>query len=434
MLKQALGLTAALPLFNLNVISASFDNPADPNNQMAMLKQAQGSGIAVELVELGNEVYWNYSSYTAPFPTPQAYATQASQWAAEIRGTFPDAQVAAVAATIPPHRQALAQAQPCSQTPPPFPSTEKEKEQVARFSTWNAGLGGLDVTNINALTMHPYPHLDTYICQSQIAKPTPDTLPFVFAIPFEAAADFESDIANLPSSLPALPIWITEYGIWIPTSLPSGEQNVLGDTWAVALANTAFSMLLMQNSRVDMLVNIHLANNTDEGCTPCAIDLRPGPPSPTLHTGTATLSTTGAIWNMFSNAAVAAQSISSLTVPAATFPVNTQSYPCVVGILFTGAHRSILVANLCAEAQVQLASILGTSVPKSFSYFSGPPLDTAAMATQSTGEIIDGVATLPAYSISLIQSTGTLGRHPKPAIGRHPKPAKGRHLKTGHRE
>ena len=209
-LKQALGLTAALPLFNLNVISASFDNPADPNNQMALLKQAQGSGIPVELVELGNEVYWNYSSYTAPFPTPQAYATQASQWAAEIHGTFPGAQVAAVAATIPPHRQALAQAQPCSPPPPPFPSTEKEKEQVARFSTWNAGLGGLDVTNINALTMHPYPHLDTYICQSEIAKPTPDTLPSVFAIPFEAAADFESDIANLPSSLQALPIWITE--------------------------------------------------------------------------------------------------------------------------------------------------------------------------------------------------------------------------------
>ena len=107
-LTQALDTTAASPLFNLNVISASFDTPTDPNNQMALLTQAQASGITVELIELGNEVYWNYASYTAPFPTPQAYANQASLWAADIRGVFPGAQVAAVAATIPPHAQAQA--------------------------------------------------------------------------------------------------------------------------------------------------------------------------------------------------------------------------------------------------------------------------------------------------------------------------------------
>ena len=377
-LGQAIDSTAALPLFNLNLITAKFDT--DSNSQMAMLGAAQASGIKVRLIELGNELYWQYPSYLAAFPSAAAYATDASKMAAAIHQQFPsaDVKVAAVAASIP-------------------------NPGVPRFVDWNAGLAAL--ANVDALTMHPYPHLDAYVPDAEIENPTAATIPLVLAIPFAGAAQFAGDVANLPASLQALPVWITEYGIWSVAKNVPFDKNVLASTWVVTLANTAFSMLLLQNARVDMLVNIHLANATSAIYQPYAIALNPAGSS-------AAVSTTGTIWSMFSNAAVSAQSIGALTFPSAsTFTANGKSYPGLVGIFFTGADgASALVANLTDGAQpVELASLFGTDVPSSFSYISAPPIDPKAAPTKGTGNIAGGTASLPAYSISLITSSKGMG-------------------------
>ena len=379
-LGQAIGSTAALPLFNLNLITATFDVATDPNNQMAMLGAAQASGINARLIELGNELYWQYPSYLSAFPTAEAYATAASNMAAEIHQRFPsaDVKVAAVAASIP-------------------------NPGVPRFVGWNAGLAAL--TNVDALTMHPYPHLDAYVPDAEIENPTAATIPLVLAIPFAGAAQFAGDVANLPPSLQAHPVWITEYGIWSVAKNVPFNKNVLASTWVVTLANTAFSMLLVQNARVDMLVNIHLANATSAIYQPYAIALNSAGSS-------AAVSTTGTIWSMFSNAAFSAQSIGALTFPSAIpFTANGKSYPGLVGIFFAGADgASALVANLTGGAQpVELASIFGTDVPSSFSYISAPPIDPKAAPTKGTGNIAGGAASLPAYSISLITSSKGMG-------------------------
>ena len=379
-LGQAIGSTGALPLFNLNLITASFDTATDPNNQMAMLGAAQASGINVRLIELGNELYWKYDPYVAAFQTAEAYATAASTMAAAIHQQFPSAgvKVAAVAASIP-------------------------NPDVSRFVTWNAGLAGL--TNVDALTMHPYPHLDTYVPDAQIENPTAATIPLVLAIPFAGAAQFAGDVASLPSSLQSLPVWITEYGIWSVAANVPPANNVLAYTWVVTLANTAFSMLLLQNPKVDMLVNIHLANATTKIYHPNAIALNSASRS-------AAMSTTGSIWSMFSNAASSAQSIGALTFPSASsFTANGTTYPGLVGVLFTGAGgASAFVANLTGAAQpVELAAIFGAEVPSSFSYISGPPIDPDTAPTQGTGTITGGVASLPAYSIALIASSKGVG-------------------------
>ncbi len=425
-LKHAFKTTAAPPLFNLNVISdSSFDAPGDTTSQMALLTTAQGSpyNIPVELIELGNEVYWNFSSYKAAFHTAGDYATQASTWAQAIHGQFTSdkVKVAAVAATIAPAGLAQEQAgQNCTPQPCSFPCGPNEQDQLTRFTNWNQGLTGLSV---DALTMHPYPHLDAYICQSQIESPSdelsPPTSPSVFAIPFEAIKIFISDISNLPPALQGLPIWLTEYGIWSETT--KGVPNKLGATWAVTLANTAFSMLLMQQSQVGMIVNIHVANNTAGNCTPCAINLNPGPPIDNSTIGSATVSTTGAVWNMFSNAAFKPQSISPLTFPpsAPSFTVNTTSYSCLVGITFTGANSSILVANLCSEVvDVDFASV-STSLANSFiTYSSSSALALTSTVTQGPGVIKGTVATLPAYSITLIGTSADIKppQHKVPAF------------------
>jgi len=378
-LGQAIGSTAALPLFNLNLITANFDT--GPNSQMAMLNAAQASGIKVRLIELGNELYWQYPSYLAAFPTAAAYATDASKMAAAIHQQFPSAgvKVAAVAASIP-------------------------NPGVPRFLDWNAGLAAL--ANVDALTMHPYPHLDAYVPDAEIENPTAATIPLVLAIPFAGAAQFAGDVASLPASLQGLPIWITEYGIWSVAKNVPFNKNVLASTWAVTLANTAFSMLLLQHPRVDMLVNIHQANATTAIYQPYAIALDSAGSS-------AAVSTTGTLWSMFSNAAASAQSIGALTFPSAsTFTANGKSYPGLVGILFSGADgASVLVANLTGGAQsVELASIFGADVPSSFSYMSAPPIDPKAAPTTGTGNIAGGAASLPAYSISLIaRAKGTGG-------------------------
>jgi hypothetical protein len=282
-LGQAIGSTGALPLFNLNLITATFDAATDSNNQMAMLGAAQASGINVRLIELGNELYWQYPSYLAAFPTAEAYATAASSMAAAIHRQFPaeDVKVAAVAPSIP-------------------------NPGVSRVVGWNAGLAAL--TNVDALTMHPYPHLDAYVPDAEIENPTAATIPLVLAIPFAGAAQFAGDVANLPATLQALPVWITEYGIWSVAKNVPFDKNVLASTWVVTLADTAFSMLLLQNARVDMQVNIHLANATRAIYQPYAIALDSANSS-------AAMSTTGSIWSMFSNAAFSAPPIDPKAAP-----------------------------------------------------------------------------------------------------------------------
>jgi hypothetical protein len=108
---------------------------------------------------------------------------------------------------------------------------------------------------------------------------------------------------------------------------------------------------------------------------------------------------------MFSNAASKAQSISPLTFPLSgpSFTVNSTSYSCLVGITFTGTNSSILVANLCSEVvDVDFASV-STSLANSFAtYSSSSALALTSTVTQGSGVINGTVATLPAYSISLI--------------------------------
>lgn len=85
--------TGGVPLFDLNMISATLQN------QLEMLHYADSIGLEVKYIELGNEFYLaeeEDSTYIySIFPDATVYGTVASKWIDSIHAHFPDAKVAA---------------------------------------------------------------------------------------------------------------------------------------------------------------------------------------------------------------------------------------------------------------------------------------------------------------------------------------------------
>jgi hypothetical protein len=83
----------AEPVFDLNVVTSNL------SDQLAMLRAAQGLGMPVQRIELGNEIYLDTPVFVRRFPTPQAYGRTATRWIHAIKRRFPAAQVAATGRT-----------------------------------------------------------------------------------------------------------------------------------------------------------------------------------------------------------------------------------------------------------------------------------------------------------------------------------------------
>lgn len=121
-----LNATGAQPVWNLNVQTS---NPAE---QVAMLRAAAGLGLAVDLVELGNEYYLCGANMKLAFPTVADYVRTANSFAAAVKAAFPSASVAAVGS--------LFDGDSCG----------------GRRPTWDKGLRELDARYVDAITIHPY--------------------------------------------------------------------------------------------------------------------------------------------------------------------------------------------------------------------------------------------------------------------------------------
>jgi hypothetical protein len=80
--------TQAAFIFVVDIVNSSLDD------QLQMLRKIQDLGVAIDYVELGNELY--APEYESSFPTGREYGVKATQWANAIRAQFPSAKTSAV--------------------------------------------------------------------------------------------------------------------------------------------------------------------------------------------------------------------------------------------------------------------------------------------------------------------------------------------------
>jgi hypothetical protein len=101
-------------------------------DQLAMLQAINNLGMAIEYIELGNELYANDAAYIAAFPSGTEYAIKANQWIPQIRAAFPNVKIS----TMLQCRNAEASNQ--------------------RFAEWNAKVVANTINNVDAFTYHIY--------------------------------------------------------------------------------------------------------------------------------------------------------------------------------------------------------------------------------------------------------------------------------------
>lgn len=156
-LKKLLTATGVKVVFDLDIVHSTVDD------QLEMLHTAQSLGIAVDYIELGNELYSasKEHGYEVPFPTGAAYADTANVWIAKIRKAFPNAKIAVVHVA--------------------------KKNGTPRMDNWNKDVERV-IKDIDAVTYH------LYISENQN---------------FEKRKQIFLDAYYNPSNRP---VWFTEYG------------------------------------------------------------------------------------------------------------------------------------------------------------------------------------------------------------------------------
>jgi hypothetical protein len=128
--KVILEKTSAKPLFCLNAITSTL------SQQLDMLRRARQLGIAVDYIELANELFFEDADFVKKYPTAADYAADMRIWIDSIRKEFPGAKIAILGAT----EDVL--------TPSLQPTPR-------RISTWNDALFEANL-QADAITFHHY--------------------------------------------------------------------------------------------------------------------------------------------------------------------------------------------------------------------------------------------------------------------------------------
>lgn len=202
------GAVGARPFVSLNAFSSTL------TREMALLRRLGALGAPVTHVELGNEYNFEFPQYAQRYPTAEDYGTAMIPWIDSLRVAAPGARVCVIGSS-------------------PSPSADERRR------TWNARLFPL-VGGADAACFHPYFSADAAL----LARPEP--LPALMAVVHRRWQAFQADeLAALPAGWEA---WLTEYNLF--------AQDVEGvrTTWSHGLMTALYSLLLMQDARVTVLL------------------------------------------------------------------------------------------------------------------------------------------------------------------------------------
>lgn len=161
--------THAKFVFVLDILNKSL------SDQTEMLKEIEKLGVAIEYIELGNELYAQDENYNKIFPTGYHYANRVNEWLPSLRQNFPKAKIGALLLG------------------------RKVKESNQRMYEWNKLVVNNTIKNIDAYTYHIYISENSTYLQEK--------LDFI-----EVSRQTQTDKKE---------IWITEYGNKQDKTLPS---------------------------------------------------------------------------------------------------------------------------------------------------------------------------------------------------------------------
>jgi hypothetical protein len=118
--------TKAQFVFVLDIANSTLED------QVEMLTAIQATGVAINYIELGNELYAQDDKYKKVFPSGKDYAAKVNIWVPVLRQKFPSAKIAALLLG------------------------RRVKESNARMFQWNRQVVDNTKANVDAFTYHIY--------------------------------------------------------------------------------------------------------------------------------------------------------------------------------------------------------------------------------------------------------------------------------------
>jgi YHS domain-containing protein len=214
-LKSVLEGLGADPVFVLNALTSTLEE------QRALLNAAAAKGIEVKYIEMGNEYFFGEEDHLQRFPSAEKYAVQMSRWAHTLKKDFPGAEISAVGGFA-------------------------YRGHSDRRRNWNSEVKE-HFPNREATSFHPYMLLneDQGTNQEKIESYTKlpeETLRRAYNLGFDDYPSTER-------------LWITEYN----TRGKVRYRPALRETWMHGLLVAAYSLLLMQDEQVEMLLPHQIA-------------------------------------------------------------------------------------------------------------------------------------------------------------------------------
>ena len=355
--KRFIDSLGAKPLYVLNVLSRNL------SDQMNMLRAAQNIGLEVELVELGNEMYFQDADFITRFPTAGAYAREMNIWTDSIKAQFPNSKIAVIGTTE-------------------MPTMQNGNPMPARIRYWNDSI--FTFYNYNdAITLHNYfRHNNT----AQTPNAT-QVLSSAFS-EWQIGKQYSVDSINN-----GMDIWFTEYNM-----NDDLDNYRVATSWLHGLFSSLIHLQLLENSKIGMIINhqitgaapfASLASYTSFGDTLSNRHTAEGNAMRILH-------------KTYKNMDFA-DKLTFSNNPAIAF--KSFNYPSLIGWTFFNSNKkNIIVLNVSNSAFTFNAS---TFTNGSFDYETITSNNiTQTNVTTSNLLISKGIATninIPAYSLTLLE-------------------------------
>lgn len=376
-----LAATNTRPLIGLNMLTS------DLETQLDALRQARADGMDTGLIELGNELDFPFAEEVAKYPTAADYGNAAAEWITAISAEFPESRFSVIAAS------------------------QNSSTPVARQAGWNEAVMPI-VQSLNpAAVLHIYAGVPLPAGAALSFANLTDVLSGPFAR-WEMVKRF--DLPEIPASMP---VWVTEYN-----SFENAGSVRVGGTWAGALFTSTFSLLLLEEPRIEIAC-VHVLTGNAQWSAFYYEEVPAG-------AGQFSVSAQGYALRLFGRAlgeAVQAVPLRFTPTPSA---INSrgEAFDTLVGWQFTTANggKRALLANLGGAAVAFNTG--GLAMPNSrFEMLSGNPLTLVTSEAQLTRQAgtMGGELTMPPYSLAVIEQdavtalTLQLEGRPAPPTAQH---------------
>lgn len=226
-------LTGADGTWVVNINSGGGGGESALDKEVRHLKKAESLGLPVDVIEIGNELYFGIPNYRwsgadgqEPLESADDYARVCKRWSQRMRSEFPNAEIYAIG-TIPEKHE--------------DPRAIDWPNALDRENTWDA---------IDGITIHPY-HSINEASNAQLSDVGDNKRAEEIAL---ASLNKLRDTMSKPS-LSRIPdrkkILITEHGVIEDANNPKTGRVVWGNTWASALCLDIHNMIFLKDERIE---------------------------------------------------------------------------------------------------------------------------------------------------------------------------------------